>query len=368
MESEAEDMTCMFRLPGDFPLEDLYVVSERLSVADAFVPGYIPPEVGLYHLHGHLYEHLARGVKTVLLPDRNVASRIAQLAQGRAVRTDEQLRTAAALLAFAQCTDIEFDPSVAFHELAYSQGNEAAWDELGWFRAADNVHPREMIEVALARCNALASPRTQYAVSKDDLAKPLRRWRRNYVIALKVVELEQLAVRPVDRVVRLLDWMRDDFIFGGPAALLASVYFAPNSSPKRRVFKDCNSRDREAAIAGIRNAAWDLTHISEFARRVNDDGQEGRMRFIFASFDVHLRRIARLLFEFGTDRSAPDALPAALSQWWSRSDASRIASTMFGHIERCRKPDWRPKSAADPSFIDDLIARGEDLVRSRSPT
>jgi hypothetical protein len=200
-----------------------------------------------------------------------------------------------------------------------------------------------------------------------DLAKPIKRWRRNYIIALKMAELEQLRIKPVDRVLNLFEWMRKDFIFGGPAALLASVYFAPKSPPKRRVFKNKNSTDREAAIAGVRNAAWDLTHLSDFVRRVNEEGHDGKRRYLFASFDRHLRRIAKLMFEFGAESSPPHVLPDVLSKWWAPSDAERISTTLFNHIEHVRSPEWKTKTASHPGFIDELIREGERRIREAVP-
>lgn len=366
---DEEEVNIALWLPADFPMGDLLQTCGKLSASGVCVPGYVPPPVGLYEPDGFFYEQHVEHIATTLLPDRNVVSRLAQLAQGKAVRGDEQLRTAAGLLAFAQCLDIEIEPSIAFHELAHKQGNEEAWDELGWFRAANNASPQDLLDLALERQDALAG---QYSAHNDvpthDLAKPIKRWNRNYIIALKMVELEQLAdLRPVDRVLRLFEWMHDDFMFGGPAALMASVYFAPNSPPKRRVFKDKNSLGREAAIAGIRNAAWDLTHLSEFVRRVNGEGHEGKTRYLFASFDKHLRSIAKLLIDFGTDRSGDDALPEALSQWWGRTDAERIVTDLRAHINRIQSPEWRAKVAPHEDFIGGLIREGERRVRETTP-
>jgi hypothetical protein len=67
-------------LPVDFPYGDLHLLSARLAEADICVPGYIPPEVGLYHPSGYLYENKFEGIQTVLIPDRNIASRFAKLA------------------------------------------------------------------------------------------------------------------------------------------------------------------------------------------------------------------------------------------------------------------------------------------------
>lgn len=363
-QTPGDDSAIGFFLPPDFPYRDLLQVSEKLTGADVCVPGFGAPPVGLYHPHGYLYEHGVEGRKTVLLPDRNVASRMAQLGQGNVVKTDQQLRTAAALLAFAQCLDIEIEPSTAFHELAHKEGNQVAWAELGWFRAADNARTQELINVALGRSDSLVSQYAPHEVPAHDLAKPVKRWRRNYVIALKMMEFEREKLQPVERVLRLFDWMCDDFMFGGPAALLASVYFAPNSPPIGGVFKDKNSVDPEVVLAGVRNAAWDMTYLSEFVRQVNANDHDVRTRYLFASFDKRLRRFAKLLFEYGADEeSQPTALPVALSQWWPRRDAERITQGLWAQIERVTAPDWKARRAPRPDYVDYLIEQGENHLR-----
>lgn len=355
--------TAGFLLPNDFPLEDLFEVSERLVEANICIPGYIPPEVGLLHPYGYLYEQNVESIKTTLIPDRNVVSRFAQLAQGKVAHADPQMRVAAGLLAFAQCLDIEIEPSIAFHELAHKSGNDISLSELAWFRAADNANPYDLIDVALMRKDALANPYTPHEVAVQDLARPLKRWNRNYILALKMMELELRLDKPIDRVLNLLDWMQHDFMFGGPAALLASVYFAPNSPPRKRVFKDKNAKDREKAIAGVRNATWDLTQLSEFIRRVNEGAEGESKRYLFASFDKHLCLMARLTFKFGVDTSAPDGLSAALSEWWPAEDAVRIATAIFGHIDRIQASEWKVKTTSNPDFIDELIRAGEAYIR-----
>jgi hypothetical protein len=364
MPDSDEDFSMLLKFPPDYPLADLYVLSERLTATDVCVPGYVPPPVGLFHPDGYFFDQHIELSKTILIPDRNVVSRMVKLARGHRVEADEQVRTAAGLLAFAQCLEIEIEPSVAFHELAHTAGNQIAWDELGWFRSADNAKVHDVMDVALGRADQLREPSPPHDAPRDDLAKPLKRWNRNYIIALKVMELELQDLRPIDRVLQLLNWMRDDFIFGGPAAVLTSVYFAPNSPPKRRVFKDKNSADREAAIAGARNAAWDLTHLSEFARKVNEAGSDGQSRFLFASFDRHLRLVAKLLFDCATVTSAAHALPKALSTWWSETDAGRIAASITGHLERINSADFRSKTSPEPDLIARMIAHGEAFVRA----
>jgi hypothetical protein len=91
---------------------------------------------------------------------------------------------------------------------------------------------------------------------------PLRMWRRNYVLALKVAALALDGGQTETLVEKLFDLMYSQYVFLAPSTVLALCYFSPNS-PKKGLFKQIRSRDRERAIAGIKNATWDLTLIHQ---------------------------------------------------------------------------------------------------------
>jgi hypothetical protein len=353
-------------LPADFPLDDLALIGKQLEEAGLCVPGYVPPEVGLFATQGMLFAE-ATSLRTILLPDRNVVSRMAQLGQGRTVTGDEQLRLAAALLGFCQCFDVEIEPSIAYHELAHKQGNVSAWDELPAFRLADSAHAQETLNVALGRSTVLRTRGTPpHAHFAGDLALPLRKWRRNYVIAHKIVELEFTALKPLQRALQLLDWMTNDFLFGGPAALTAFVYLAPNSPPKKKVFKDLRSPNREAAVAGVRNAAWDMAHLSDFIFRVNAEGESGRTRYIFASFDKFLRLIANLSLAHATEWN-PVGLAGALSAWWPEQDASVLAHALFRSVEQVSSPEWNKKPPISTVMLETMVNDAEQKFLGATP-
>lgn len=292
-----ENFQFAIRLPPNFPLHDLLMISKILTEADICVAGYIPPPVGLYDVGGHFYDHSVRDVQTILLPDRNIASRFAKLAQGKILDNLNQRKVLAALLAYAQCLDILIEPSIAFHELAHQQGNESALTELAWFRTADNAEVYDLMDVALERKDRLNRNYQPQNVEHKNLAFPLKRWNRNYIICLKMMELEHTVLKPIDRIFFLMKWMESDFIFGGPAAILASVYSAPKSPPKAGVFKGKNSPNRKLAIAGAKNQAWDITQLSDFSKLINENS-DSRKHFLFASFDKQLRLLAQLLLNF----------------------------------------------------------------------
>ncbi|ALV07725.1 hypothetical protein [Roseateles depolymerans] len=355
--------TTWLRLPEGFPVDDLEVVGQQLTDAGICIPGYLPPEMGLLSTAALCYEH-AHGVQMVLLPDRNVVSRMAQLAAGETVVGNEQRRLAAALLGLCQCHDIEIEPGAAFHELAHREGNDVALNELRLFRLADSAHAQETLDVALGRSPTLRLRPVDLPGPPDgDLSRPLRRWNRNYVIALRILELEAKPLTPLQRVKELMDWMVSDFTFGAPGALLAMVFLAPNSPPKKDVFKNRHSTDREAAIRGVRNAAWDLTQLSDFTAKVNAEGEEGQTRYLFATFDKHLRLQANLIFQYGTDLDSLSGLADALSAWWPRNDAIALSDALRRHLERVHAPGWRREVSLTYERVMELIRDGEERVR-----
>lgn len=360
-----DDMTFMVQLHPDFPLADLQQIASMLERADVFVPGYIPPDVGMYHLMGHFYGSMVDKVSFVMLPDRNIVSRLAKATTG--CEAGNQERLAAAVLAFAHCLDIQIEPSIAYHELGPAQGNAAAYEELARFRLADNSHPRVWIDLALGRSDSISCLGDPVAVADNrDLTRPLHRWRCNYIAALKIGELELLPLTPFERALKLFEWMHDDFILAGPAAIFACHYFAP-SFPRKGLLKSLKSEHRKRALAGAANAAWDITHLSEFIRRANK-AHDSNTRYLFASLDEGLRRIARTLLTATVEDSAPDRFAEALATWWRKDQARALTDSLFDAFRRGRDPAWYEQQRNSPNAIPEFIARGEACLETWSPS
>ena len=348
-------------LPPDFPYMELRVLGAMLEADDVFVPGYQPPPVGLYHPDAFIFEAQFEKIQTILLPDRNIASRMAKIVTGAPM--DTHLRKIAAIMAFCHFLDVQIEPSIAFHELAHTQGNDAANLELARFRDADNADPYPWLDLAFGELDALDSMEPQHSPERHNLAFPLRRWRRNYIAALKIAELEFSGCPNLDRMLGLLSWMRYDFIIAGPAALLACIYFAPNSPPRRGLFKQLRSPNRLRAIDGVRNAAWDLTHLSEMITKVNE-ANINQTRLLFASFDEGLRILAGLLFTVSTENVSEDLLIEALVPWWSRAHAERIATSLVELLAGLGDESRKQRQAKSPVSIEDMIQHGEELLMS----
>lgn len=362
-DDDPERMERTVILSPNFPYMELRALGEVLDAERVFVPGYRPPPVGLCHPDAFIFEAQFEKVQTILLPDRNIASRMAKIVAGAPM--DAMLRKIAAIKAFCHFLDILIEPAIAFHELAHTQGNDAANLELARFRDADNADPYPWLDLAFGDLDALEPLQAPRLPESHDLAFPLRRWRRNYIAALKIAELE-LSARPnLDRMLELLTWMRNDFLIAGPAALLACIYFAPNSPPRKGLFKQLHSSNRLRAIDGVRNAAWDLTHLSEMIREVNE-GNGGSTRLIFASFDEGLRSLAALLFTFSADDFSEQILMDALVSYWSPAQAEQIAKALVVLLAHIHDEDRQQRRENSPLPIDEMIQQGEQFVLSAS--
>lgn len=347
--------------PDDsFPLEDLQRIATFLSQSKCLIAGYTPSDVGLLDLVAVKYQQKFENITLTVLPDRNIVSCLANIAQhGVLGDMDTPTRIAASLMAYCQCMNIHIEPSIAYHELAPHNGNQSTLSELAWFRAADQSNPIAWTDIAMER--SVSPPASEpKSVEPIDLAFPLHRWNRNYIAALKIAELELSDLKPVERMIQLLDWMTDEFLFAGPAAITAAIYFAPNEE-KRGMFKKLRSPNRERALQGIKNEAWDITHLSDFVRKVSE-GEEKQHRYIFATADKQLASIAPLLISM-SDQNQSTLLMNRLIQIWSHDDAARVVDKFSESqliVQVRESPPFNTES------IDEFIGNAENKIKQLS--
>ncbi len=354
----------MVRFPPDFPLQAVVEIADELMADGGIVPGFVPADRGVFDVMAIEYSKLM-GETTIILPDRNLISRIAGIAEGRArYPLDPPSQLAANLMAYCQCMNLNFEPVVAFHELAHKEGNEEANRELAWFRAADQPQALAWVAVSRGTAHGLGDLRPA-ALTDHNFARPLPRWERNYVVALKIAEIELSERKPLERAVALFDWMIDDFFLAGPAAVFASMYFSPNAA-KKRLIKHLRSADRERALDGIRNAAWDMTHLSDLTRRMLH-GADPNVHHVFATGDRGLAEIARLLPIDAEEEDLEAELARLMAVWWPERSvgvlAQRFAEALA--VAASRPAPTGPDGDEDP--IVRMILSGERRIREWRP-
>jgi hypothetical protein len=313
----SEDGIVLQVFADDFPLEDRQILEKQLEEWDILIPGFVPPEPGILSMEAQCIAE-RDGVNILVLADRNLVTRWASIAEhGVKAPMDVPTQKATYLMAFAQTANWKLEPSVSYHELASGVCNENALKELSWFRAADRSQRSGWIDIALGRTINLpdALPVTE---EPTNLAFPLDRWRMNYVVALKIAELELTYLTRLERMYELLRWMEEDFIFAGPAFFYAAKYFSPRAS-KKGMMKKLRAKKRDEALKGAKNEAWDITYLGEFIRSVRELVDD-KTQYVFATADQNLAMLAKLLVSQGGDNESI----GILSKWWPENDAKII--------------------------------------------
>ncbi|MDX8449670.1 hypothetical protein [Mesorhizobium captivum] len=357
-----ENLSVMMVFDPRFPFEDVKAICARLDASQSLVPGFIPALAGIMSVEALLFAEQIDQTTTIILPDRNLVSRMARVARNGVLRPlDRPTQIAVDLMAVSQALNWDIEPSIAFHELAHQQGDEIANEELRWFRAADHGQANAWIDIAHGRANGLGS--IKLGQSTDfALAAPLHRWRRNYAIALRVAALELSQRTPFERTTALINWMVSDFIVAGPAALFAAMFLSPRAS-RAGMIKHLKSPDRARAVAGVQNAAWDITHLSDFVLRATSPSAAGK-RFILGTADQALAEIGRLLISNSEHLEAVEQkLAVDIEPWWA-SDAHAVAKLICGAVSVARA---RPRPEANGDHVGALISIGERLVVDCTP-
>lgn len=356
-----EDAEFLFRFDPDFPIDDVDEIGWRLTESKALIPGWIVPEVGAFDIRAVVVAEHYDDWSTILLPDRNIISRMARVAREGVLGTrDHPTNIAVLLMAFAQAVNFNIEPGLAFHELAQRENNQSALEELRWFRAADTGgHAREWIDLALEHKTSIAIGEV-LAEEAVDLTAAVRRWRCNYVVAMKIAMLELESSNPADKLMALLDWMNEDFLLASPALIFAARYWAPNL-PRAGLIKHVKAPDRSRALKGARNAAWDITYLSEFIRRVRD-GVAKKEQIVLATGDRLLAEIAPILLRGRESEERHPSLEESLSQWWPAKFMSRFCDAFFEATEQAAGRSRWDSETQDPvdrftmQFEQDLLA------------
>jgi hypothetical protein len=107
----------------------------------------------------------------------------------------------------------------------------------------------------------------------------------------------------VERFGRQLDWMVDEFILFGPAAILGTKFFSPRA-PRSGLVRGFRSANRNRVLTGVRNAAWDITYLSALTRRAQP-GSYAMARCMFASADRALAEATKPTVHLRPDAVAP---------------------------------------------------------------
>lgn len=353
-----------------FPIEaaELYQIADMVRSRDILTPSFDSKGNDVYAPLTYLIQKEKYDTSTYLLADRNLVTRWINL--GRSCQITEEHKIAAATLAFCQCSGILIEPNIALYEVATVSGNEVANYEEALFRLVDNTNPLVWTKIALGHNGICTEPLLEVEKltpnSNFDFSMPLRIWRRNYVLALKVATLALQGGRSHMLAEKLFEWMYSEYIFLAPGTILALCYFSPNG-PKKGLFKQIHSKDRERALSGIRNATWDLTLVHEWLQMVNKQRTNNTLNLL-GSLDRKLQTVARNILAFTDSDEVVEAKGLEMfDNLWGAGSGKRLYSKIQAYYQNVDDPSRVSNRTEVQPSIDELIDIGEQRIREWQP-
>ncbi len=281
-----------------------------------------------YRLTDYLNHSINSGIPVYALFDRNLMSRVVQLARGQHVdhsaTSSSTDRVASACMAFLITAKVQIEPNISLYELVESQKNSNAKEELTGFWIADHIHPQAYLEVALCRAPGIHPDLIDKAKStvesrleapaEINFAMPLRHWRRHRCILTKIVHLERSDLSGEEKLHKLIAWSVNPGYFDAIALSFAILLFGRNTLGK--MLKFARSNNLERCFSGIRNAAWDLTYISHWASEACKS--EDERIWIFCTNDRVCAELAKA--SVGNEND----IESLFKNNWNRSEAVRL--------------------------------------------
>jgi hypothetical protein len=340
---------------------DLAAVQHLLRSAGVFCTPFDHTNVDAYSMATYRRESELLGTKSYLLLDRNMFSRVVRLASGEPC--DESMRIPAAVMAFAHCANLQIEPNIALYEYGAHGGTDVTIEELAIFRAADNVHLSHYTDVALGRSENLR-PVTPREIDREELSNVLSRklndWRFEYTALLKLAIIASTSTStPSMQFKEFLDWMYQEYFFSRGALSFASLYLSPKR--EKKMLKRLWSRNRSIALAGIRNAAWDLTLIRFWTRKVDQQDDENEL-WILCSSDGGVRKIARRIMAGDADPQA--VLLTQLEDDWGSRSGQQLGDLYFRYVADAGEESRAANRGISRAEADALITRLEGELLS----
>lgn len=313
----------------NYPQEDIDGIEGIVREGDVFTALLIGDLYRIFH-----YLNPAHGMRFFALLDRNIYTRITALIDEPSCdRTNlDDLRLAAAILAFLQIADVTFDYNSSLYELGWTTSGVNAVSALKRFNILDNSDPQLFIDFALGKTDKIDPERLAITTPRSSLPhaaeyeRRLNDFRINYIFSLKIAQIADSEGDGLSKLFKFFDWMYSDFILGSPATLFALRYFSPNRI--RRMLKGRSKRDLE-------NAAWDMTLVQNWRRHALE-GLDNSQPYLLVTRDRAVTDMGRRI----TAESNDEMLQSLREMWGTRrGDAQKIFDEYTALMQRAASPN-----------------------------
>jgi len=353
------------------PCRDLKSIASVLRERSALC-GVINLSANWYDPMWYAEEQGLHAMTFTLLLDRNIYSLAVGLADGDDAEYTDSHRAAAAVLCFAHCCGLRTDYSIAVLEHELDSGDPRFSHELAKFRRVWASGAKSLATFALggSACLTLAPGSPDLPAELPELSEVHRpdAWQLDYGCALKIASLmlDSGFADDTDRMVAYLRWCHDEFFFSAGPTVYGSLALSPRRKP--RMFKNLRGTDGERAMRGIRNAAWDMTLISEWEER-QAKLSTTKNHHLICSFDEAITDVASAVMSQGLDEAQRlGRLRDRFISEWGDDGGSKLFGTYEPMLRSADQDPKRPANQKKPrAYWNEKVARLETTVENLIP-
>lgn len=345
------------------PVSDLFEIQKVLKSSSIICSCFNLSSFNVYSIDDYIREKEINGTKISALFDRNIFTDIISLMRSKKVSpSSESIRLAAALMAFLQCSDVFIEPNIALYEYASTNGSFTANEELRLFRIADNIHPKIYADIALKRKFILKrkSGINSQVEALYNFENQLRFWNFNYTIVLKLALIELEAIEQHQKMAKFMKWMFEEFYFGAPATLFANCYFANKAK-----MKGIKSFDRKRALASLKNMTWDLTLLTEWAKKVERQ-KETNTIWLLCSRDKMLMRIGHCLMYRHVENALEEKAKNIFIENWGNRIGAGLYGTYLQYKQTCNDKSRVANKRFSSQYFEEMRLKfGRELLEKK---
>jgi len=357
----------------EFGADDFPPIVDLVRRADPFVasPSTIEDP---YNLREYIVATTGGTASLWALLDNNILTRACALAEGQsAIRSDpndRSYRIVAAIMCFFILGGFDLEPSVAIYEKSARSDHQKALDALKAFRIADHIHPQSYSDVALGRSDLVPACEIERARTfadairtsqgETDFTRTIQPWQVQYLALLNAKLLQTTHTNPLTCALSFLDWVENESFSSITGSLFALAFLSPNRPT--RMIKDVSKPDSEKVLAGVRNAAWDLTYVSAWGRKARR--ATPRELSFLCSNDKIVKAMARPIFV--TDgQDADEELSLFLQKYWPKDAAAKLLAAMNNHQTRITSNTDQRRKLVEARYreMSAAIERAESALR-----
>lgn len=258
-----------YRIELPINSHDLIIIQDILRRRDVIRTVFPKSQFDQYSFLSYAKEMALHETIFCAILDRNIFSDIIAVVNNNRKSISETQKSACALLAFLQLTNTRIEPGIAIYEYVDSGHFKYAEKELSLFRAADNVHPKYYVDIALGRTAVIPNDELNYAEDsnvKDMKGEDNLTWKLIYGLTLKMAILETREGRNINKIKTLFKWIYTDYLFISPCIVFAIIYFSHKRFSK--MIKNIGNSDIEKIRRGLHNAAWDMRLVHYWSEKV----------------------------------------------------------------------------------------------------